>query len=171
MAHIYQIVNLDDGRVYIGSTKQKVKYRVSCHKSKSKNNINKCATKDFNFENIEVKILQSFDIYDKTILLQAEKDFIFKLDCVNKYSPIQTKEEAKKYQNEYKKINKEKHLYYAEEYRENNKEYYTLYNKKYYQINKDELNKKILCTCGSSISKSVISRHQKTKKHLKLKNT
>jgi len=77
------------------------------------------------------------------------------------------KEECKEYRKEYRERNKEKMKEYREnnkekmkEYRENNKEKM----KEYRENNKE----KITCECGCKICKLNLTKHQKTKKHIKL---
>jgi hypothetical protein len=77
-------------------------------------------------------------------------------------------EQHKQYYTENKdKLNKKSKQYYTE-----NKDKHNEYNKQYYTDNKDKLleqqKQKVKCECGCIIRKSDLSRHKKTKKHLKL---
>jgi len=78
------------------------------------------------------------------------------------------KEKLKEYNKEYREDNKEK----IKEYLENNKGKIKEYKKKYYEDNKGKLNErkleKIKCECGSQISRSCLSRHKKSQKHINL---
>ena len=67
---------------------------------------------------------------------------------------------------------------HKEEIKDKKKEYYQLNKeeikktkKEHYQLNKEEINEKkrekISCECGSTITKSGLSSHKLTKKHLK----
>ena len=57
-------------------------------------------------------------------------------------------------------------------YREENKDKLNEKNKKYHEKNKEKINEKkaeiITCECGCQIRRGGISKHQKSKKHLKL---
>jgi len=68
---------------------------------------------------------------------------------------------------EYNKKNKETINKYAKEYREK----YKQKTKEYYEKNKDIISErkkeKITCECGSTFQKTELSRHKKTKKHIK----
>jgi len=68
----------------------------------------------------------------------------------------ENKQKLKEYKKEYYEENKEK----IKEYREQNKEKI----KEYYENNKE----KITCECGCKICKLNLTKHQKTKKHIKL---
>lgn len=65
-------------------------------------------------------------------------------------------------------------LYYEknkDEIKEKKKEYYSDENiknklKEKYQNTKEDLLQKIMCTCGSTVTKKHLTRHMKTNKHL-----
>ena len=69
------------------------------------------------------------------------------------------------YTNYYKEQKRE----YMKEYRKNNKEY-TIRNKdkskEYYIKNKNRFNEKFNCDCGGKFTRTNISAHMKTKKHV-----
>ena len=67
-----------------------------------------------------------------------------KTDCVNTLLPIITNEERI----------------------ERNKKKQQNYDKVYYAKNKEKHREKITCECGSTISRSSMSQHLKTEKHL-----
>jgi hypothetical protein len=61
----------------------------------------------------------------------------------------------------------------SEKYKEwycDNKEIISEKYKKWYCDNKDKINEKIVCDCGSEITKRYLSTHKKTKKHLSIIN-
>ena len=89
---IYKITNKDDNRVYIGSTVQTLSFRKSQHISK-KNTLNR----DFNWDNIEMTILENISCLNRTELLIAERKYIEANECVNDRIPIRTKEEINEY--------------------------------------------------------------------------
>jgi len=77
-------------------------------------------------------------------------------------------EKQKEYYEKNKEIINEKH----KEYYENNKEILSEKYKNYYEKNKEILSqkakKKITCQCGCEIRKDSLSKHLKSKKHIKL---
>ena len=78
------------------------------------------------------------------------------------------------YDKQYYQDNKDKIKEHQKQYRERNKdkikEYKKEYSKQYYEQNKDtiltKLKEKITCECGSTINKSEIARHRRSKKHI-----
>ena len=81
------------------------------------------------------------------------------------------KEKLLQQNKEYYRNNKEKIYEYHKEYRENNKEKISEKNKQYYENNKEKLSEKnkekVECEiCKVFISRSSLSAHKKTKKHL-----
>jgi hypothetical protein len=159
---IYKITNLDDGKCYIGSTTLSLKQRIGLHKSNSKAE-RKCSCHYFNWENIaeEVVDVPCVVIDDRYIREQYCKDN--SPNCVNKYNPYKTEEEAREQKAEY---NKQHH--------QDNKEQHKQTNKNWYSINKEEHNKKQLekttCECGCILSKSAMYRHKKSNKHINFIN-
>ena len=99
MYSIYKLTDLDTGRVYIGSTKQGIKKRLSKHKYEVKIGRSLCTCKDFNWQNVEVEELEVVEVDH----LQREKYHIQNNDCVNKVRPILSEEEKKEWQKEYDK--------------------------------------------------------------------
>ena len=78
------------------------------------------------------------------------------------------KERNKQYYDQHKdEIEKYKKQWY-EEHKDENKEYY----KQYYEENKNEINEKrkqkVTCECGCLVTRSALSKHRKTKKHINL---
>jgi len=73
---------------------------------------------------------------------------------------------------EYKEANKDKIKEYNKKYSEANKEQKKAYDKEYKEVNKDKIkehsNQKIVCECGCDITRSVLTRHKKTQKHINL---
>tara|TARA_R110000796_G_scaffold17253_2_gene53298 strand:+ start:107 stop:712 length:606 start_codon:yes stop_codon:yes gene_type:complete len=84
------------------------------------------------------------------------------------------KEHIKEQNKEYYETNKEHYKEYYQtnkeqkkEYYETNKEHIKEYIKEYKELNKDALNEKFICECGGKYTHRNISRHLKTKKHMK----
>jgi len=76
------------------------------------------------------------------------------------------KETGKKY----RENNKEKIAERKKNYYENNKEKIAERKKKYRETNKEKIaerkKEKVVCECGSEVTKSCLARHRKSKKHL-----
>ena len=169
---IYKIVCNITSETYYGSTCQSLAKRLGHHRS------------DFNrWKNGEGRYVKSFDIiergdYDYSLvqnypcdskeeLHARERYYIENFDCVNKVIPGRTEKE-------YREVNKELKSEYLKEYREVNKEKIREQKKEYREANKERLLKKhreygevkVVCGCGSEITKNNLSRHRKSKKHL-----
>ena len=91
MYSIYKICDLDTGKLYIGSTKQKINQRLNSHKYKSKKGISRCSCRDFNWDNVTIEEIELVEIEH----LQRERYHINNIECVNKDRPIVTEEERK----------------------------------------------------------------------------
>ena len=94
MNKIYKIIN-EDGRIYIGSTSQKLNIRFNSHKSKNKKGINRCALKVFNMNTATIELLEDLGGLDKKQVLLKEREYIENTICINKDRPIVTAEERK----------------------------------------------------------------------------
>jgi len=98
---IYKIYRLyGSGLNYFGSTHQKLHERKSSHKTDfNKKKHNCCASKEIigkgNWDIEIVEILPNSSTEKDA--LEREKFWINNNDCVNKYSPIRTKDELQKY--------------------------------------------------------------------------
>jgi hypothetical protein len=77
-------------------------------------------------------------------------------------------------QKKYREQNKNKILEINKKYYEHNKQIIAEKHKGYYEKNIDKIleqkKEKIVCECGSKITKCYLSRHKKTKKHLSIIN-
>tara|TARA_R110001632_G_scaffold223481_1_gene355346 strand:+ start:352 stop:996 length:645 start_codon:yes stop_codon:yes gene_type:complete len=81
------------------------------------------------------------------------------------------KEQILKDKKEYYENNKEKIAEYNKEYNEKNKEKILEQKKERYENNKEQINEKrsekVTCECGLVLTKSCLSRHKRSQKHLK----
>lgn len=148
------IYKLSDGENdYYGSTILEPKKRFNNHKC---NAINNCYSKFLNKDNLKFSIVEEKEIEDIKEIRLLEKDYIDKYKCINKIRPIISKEERAIYQKEYAIKNKNKICLRA---------------KKYYQDNTDKVKnwgkEKVECECGAMTTKKNISRHKKSKVHLR----
>jgi hypothetical protein len=77
-----------------------------------------------------------------------------------------------KYYQDHYEANKDKFLEYSQKYYEENKDKFLEYSQKYYEENKDKIIEKqkvkVNCECGCMISKTNLSTHKKSPKHIKL---
>jgi len=195
--YIYKLHDNTNNTDYYGSTIQTLNKRLQEHKNKLD-----CSSKSIIENNDYIMILvETIEFQDKKQLLEREKYYIQNYPCINKYSPLRTKEEykeqqkeyyeehkeqQKEYYQEYRELNKEKLLkqrkeYYEankeqkKEYREKHKEQINEYKKEYYERNKEQINEqkkeKVVCECGSIISRGALLTHKKRKKHLNYINS
>jgi len=184
MSVIYKIYCLDENikDCYIGSTTNFYKRKID-HKTRCNNNFNfKLYTfirANGGFTNWNFEVLEKFENkISKGDLEKIEGQYI-KNNNATLNSIIPTGLTKQEYNKEYKVNNKEKISERKQEYYINNKkkiserkqEYYINNKEKkkeYYEKNKQKLQEKIMCDCGSMISRNNISIHIKTKKHIKL---
>tara|TARA_R110000822_G_C14869117_1_gene445037 strand:- start:8 stop:457 length:450 start_codon:yes stop_codon:yes gene_type:complete len=143
MINIYKLT-CETGKNYYGSTSRELRIRLNEHKSKNQ----VCSSKDF--INPKIELLETCE---KEQQKKRESYYIKKFDCVNVSIPNRSQKEWK----------------------ENNKDKTRLINNKSYHNRKEIINelrkgnrdKKIVCECGTLTNKDNLSRHKRTKKHLK----
>ena len=158
----------DQTLVYVGSTVEKLCNRFSKHKFQSMVNPNTkfyTTVKDWNDWYIE--LYEDCPCERKEQLLKREGEIAREIGNLNMqtvgiYSNMHKKEYMQKY--------REKHADEIKEYKKYNyesKKNEILQNQK----EKYEKNKEMfLCSCGCSVSKHNLTRHEKSVKHLKLLN-
>lgn len=132
------MINIDDGKFYIGHTNRELQKRINEHKCQRKtktDSSNRISCKDFNKDNLKFEILEEIKESDFNTIRIKERYYIeLYPNCVNKDRPIITNEEMKK------KAKESSNNWGLE---------------------------KINCSCGTVIQKREKSRHERTKKHLK----
>ena len=98
MYSIYKITDIDTYRVYIGSTKQKLKSVLLNCKSSSRTSSWCNSYDDFNWNNVEIETIEEVEIEDvpKRKRYHIENNGF----CVNKWVYGRSKEELKEYNNE-----------------------------------------------------------------------
>ena len=151
---IEPICDHDEGDIYIGSTTKKyLSQRLEFHRRDYKNyksgmikyKLTSFTLFDkYGIDNCDIILLEFVNATCKEELHRIEAHYIKSVRCVNKMVPLRTKKE----------------------YKEDNKELIKETSKKYYQDNIEHFLEKINCECGSSISRTHISRHYKTQVHL-----
>ena len=92
---IYKITNPEDGRVYYGSTKNPRKRFIN-HQKCARFNRGLCASKDFNYEEMNFEIVEDLFTDDKNEVLWCERKWIENNECVNIRRPILTQKERNK---------------------------------------------------------------------------
>ena len=102
---IYMIVS--DKGCYVGSTIQSLRRRHSKHISDAKSNNRKCESSKI-IDGSKIILLENYPCESLEQLLSKEREWMDKIDCVNKERPKITKEERKEYMNDYIKKNKNK---------------------------------------------------------------
>jgi hypothetical protein len=180
---IYKLWSPSQNLVYIGSTTQKLSMRKAKHVASFnfwQNGKSNFVTSFLvlEFEDHRIDLIENYPCSSKEELLAREGCHIKELDCVNKHIPGRTKKEylkenkekIKEKQKEYYEKNKEKFSKTSKQYREEHKEELAKKKKEWRQNNKEKILEKekikITCDCGSTVAKSKISRHVKTKKHI-----
>jgi hypothetical protein len=97
-----------------------------------------------------------------------------KINEIHRQYYQENKEKFAENQRQYQQENKEKIAEIRRQYQQENKEKFAEYNRQYYQDNKEKISKKnkekITCECGSTITKSSILKHRRSKKHQKFIN-
>jgi len=154
---IYKITSSQTDKVYIGSTKQTLNTRFSKHKYRLD-----CSSKSIiAFGDAEIELIEEVDEQNRLI---RERHYIesYGEQCVNEIIPFRTKEETTEYNREHNR-----------EYYETNKEQMNEYNREYSRVyrstHKEKINEKFICdVCNGKTTRSNISKHLKTKKHLKI---
>ena len=147
IGYIYKIWDNDDpSLVYYGSTIQQVSIRMGKHRDSS----NSCISKIIiDRNNYQYATLEKVEYEDKFELRNRERWWVENNICVNKLIPNRTKKE-------YYMANKEKFTEYAKQYNMTNKEKIA-----------EQQKQKVTCECGCIVTKRYLTRHKKTKIHLK----
>ena len=174
IGHVYKILcTVNSEFIYIGSTFRQLNVRWTAHKTKYnkylKGGNNKMSTYKFydkyGIQFFRIELIKSYKVcsqskYDNTHLKVYEQLWINKtknaVNLKSAFNPLRKLDE-KIYLNKYRKNNKEEIREKSKEYRKKNKE----------QINKNR-KEKITCECGTNITRSNLSAHKKSKKHIEL---
>tara|TARA_R100000951_G_scaffold103059_1_gene95485 strand:+ start:89 stop:700 length:612 start_codon:yes stop_codon:yes gene_type:complete len=196
LGNIYKILCPMTNRCYVGSTfNDRLDHRMDMHIRDYKNKYGKFTVHKlfdkYGIDNFKIILIKKYLVYaenkkDHTHLSVYETLWINRLKSVNKLVPfnplkkIVRRDYLKKYyksdkgkesKKKYKEANKDKVKETSKKYYEENKETIKKREKKYYEGNRDTINEKrkekIKCECGSIIRKDSLSRHIKTKTHLK----
>lgn len=159
---IYSIRSRTSDLVYIGSTVQPLHKRLSVHVRNKRSYDAGKRRFTSSFEIIEqgnyyIELVEEYPCENKEQLLKREGEIQRETECVNMRVEARTKKE-------YYQDNKKFFLEKAKEYREENREKLRVKSKEYREKNKI----KITCNvCGSIFTKTEITKHLKTQKHIK----
>lgn len=173
---IYKLVSSQTDEVYIGSTTQSLKVRLSKHKCSyrryQKGQYSYMTSyKLCQYDDVQIKLVKRFPCNSKKELEKYEGKWIKTyqgrgLNIVNKIIAGRTYKE-------WYELNKEslfeKQKEYHKKYQKENKKIISEKQKQYYKENKDKIaqrqNWKIDCECGGKFTKANKAQHLKSKKH------
>ena len=101
---IYKIIDNTNGNIYIGSTCQSLKRRLSHHKSDYKRFLKGLSgnTKSFDIiknNDYKIELIEACDIKTKQELFQKERYYIENNDCLNKNIPCRSQKEYQENKN------------------------------------------------------------------------
>tara|TARA_R110000744_G_C18869069_1_gene505047 strand:+ start:43 stop:483 length:441 start_codon:yes stop_codon:yes gene_type:complete len=100
---IYKIVA--DNGIYVGSTTRTLHRRFRKHINQQKQT-RKCYSSKLNLDTAEIILLENYPCKSRNQLLWKEREWMEKIECVNKERPIITDEERKEYQKQRAQKNK-----------------------------------------------------------------
>lgn len=169
---IYKIVNDCDDEIYVGSTRNKLSKRMSCHRTcaKTLNNTVYVKMRELGVEHFRIVLIATYEVDNCEEQRQREQEHIDELQPVlNRRRAHTTDEQHKEQDIAYRKLyyvnNKEKLNARAKEYYVNNKEQLAAYNKEYQRKTVEQ--KKFACdACGySGANQANLARHNQSKRH------
>ena len=161
---IYKIVDKNN-LIYIGSTTQNLQERFWSHRAIN----NKCTTKIMDRDSLKIELISEFPCNSKKELWNKEKEYVNELQCINRIIPNQTRKEW--YQKNKDKISIQQKILNEknnEKRKEEKKNWYASLSKSDKKEYLEKRKEKIVCECGELTNKKGISRHKKSKKHMKL---
>ena len=176
---IYKLICSETGDIYIGSTTQTLKDRLSGHKTPS----NTCTSKGF--INPIIVLIKDFPCNTREELEAEERVFVKEVNCVNKQIPGRTnreyrldnKDRLKEYRLDNKDKIKQRNKQYSLKNKDKIKQYYLdnaekkKENDKQYRLdNAEKIKEKFNCECGGKFTRQNKIPHFKTKKHIKFLN-
>lgn len=177
---IYKLWSLSTDDIYIGSTTQPLTKRLTKHRSSYKQFLKGNYHYVSSFKIIEcgdykIELIEKVECKCKEELIAREGYYIRTLKCVNKVIPNRTDKEY--YEDNKKLILDKNNIYRLNNLDQiktqqkknyiNKREYKLKQVKEIYQKKKHLLAEKITCECGSVVSKSGLTAHKKTRKHIK----
>lgn len=187
IGRVYKIIHLQSNICYVGSTFNILRQRWQSHKNAFNGflkNKNRGASiyqyfEKYGIENFKLILIREYEVVDRYHLEAYETLWINKLKSCNKYQPFritylynkkwgyENRNQRNLYKKEYRKNNQELIKIQKKEYYEKNKENIKIKKSEWKNKNKDKLSEKVMCECGSLISKRHKKEHEKTQKHKK----
>ena len=170
---IYKTWDDNYTKCYIGSTVEDLSKRMTKHRDKykqylQKRTFNNTAFKlfeEFGIESCKIELLELYPCSCKSELEAREGHHIRNDECVNRRVMGRSKKEH--YRDNYETIRAQR-----KEYRDRTREHKHEADKKYRGMNKEtiteHLKEKRLCECGCYISVRNMASHKKSPKHLQL---
>jgi len=159
---IYKLTCKETGKVYIGSTVQKMCHRMKQHRCETANQTG--SRQIIERGNYEVEVIEHFPCDTERQLRSREQYWIDNTEDTTNRQRQYESEEA------YLEYNKEIIKKYQKEYRNERKEEHAEYCKKYYLKKKNDFQARkqevIQCECGGSYTRCHKARHCRTRKHL-----
>ena len=163
--HFYKLVCKDTNITdcYVGHTtewtKRKSEHKLRCCNPNHKKHhykVYQCMRENGGWENWEMILIDTLKCENNLQARAKEREFTEQIKpTLNMWKPLQTEEEKTSYFKEYYVKNKEQKLLKNKEYRDNIPEgHYKRFNAV-----------PITCSCGATINKGNISRHNQSKKH------
>ena len=166
---------------YLGSTCNLIRRRA-CHK----HSCNTPTSKLYNsklyrmirdnggWDAFTMKPIEEYPCESKTALQIREEYWRKEYNASMNTNSCYTEFKGNDYSNNYRIKHKEPIKIYQTKYREANKELMKLYQSEYRDINREERNskqnEKVTCDCGKIVSRSGLTRHQTTNKHINQMN-
>lgn len=175
---IYKIICNETNRQYIGSTINTLQHRLKDHilskKSKEKNNSKQynCASHQI-LDNCRIELIEEYKCKNLDELRIREQYHIENNDCINS---IRAKGIGKaRYDENYRKNNRDKIMKNKREYYKNNRDKVNKYKREYYKKNRDKclarLSKKVECECGAIHRHDGTAKHKRSQRHVAFINS
>ena len=147
---IYKIYNTINDNFYVGSTTQKLCFRMKDHRGRCKQQPHLPLYKEmleYGKEHFYIELLEKHPCSDKEELVKKENEYIRNLKpSMNQRGYVTCRNT------------------YAKEYYHKTKSYHNNYSREYYQATKEM----VTCECGCEITKRGLKQHIATKKHNQL---
>jgi hypothetical protein len=154
-ASIYKIVCNISGKIYIGSTCQPLHQRLGGHVASHKRGAGCASSQIIEAGNYSIILIEEYQCENKQQLLRKERNYIDSMDCVNKYRPIVSKEEAIAEKQEYYQLNKDSITIRKKQHYQNNRE--TILQKA-----NEYQSKKVNCSiCNKEMRKDNLTKHKR----------
>jgi hypothetical protein len=160
---VYKITSKQTTDIYIGSTIQRLDYRLSNHRSSTT-----CSSKEIlKYEDAVIELIETVYYTNIKELRDKELEYIIanREICVN----VKRYKDDKEQKKEWNEKNAEKIKEQWKEYYAKNREKLREDWKKYYEKNREKLRERckevIVCECGKRYTFHHKARHSKSKKH------